>query len=108
MVIIAALVLVFVGFPLIVGMLRGAMVLLEVVGWIIRSLWHLYRAVNRPSPAEPPKTRSATSTSTRRSVDPAARRRREMEAFWTSQGHGVGVVNTTTGEVYEPGSAEND
>lgn len=83
---------------------------LEILWAIVYSLWCLWRdrrTASQKAPASPNRT-TTSSPRTRKPVDPTLQKAREMQVHWQHQGHRVGLVNLTTGEVYEPAGVTDE
>jgi hypothetical protein len=98
MAILALVVLVVIAPGAILGMLQGAIAILEAIWIVICSLWRFFWSLGRTDHHSkvPPNRPNA------RSSDPTTRKLREMRLYWEHQGHRVGLVNLETGEVFEP------
>jgi len=96
--ILALVVLVVIAPGVILGMLQGAIAIVEALIIVICSLWRFFWSLGRSDPVP----QGNTSKATRMPSDPTARKLKEMRLYWEHQGHRVGLVNLETGEVFEP------
>lgn len=111
MAILAVVFMLTVGMPILIWMLQGAFAILEAIFYVLEvtvcALWRLYvrrRNVRQATTAAPrkPSTTRSTTTKPRKPVDPTKQKRQNVAAGWEAMGHEVGVINLTTGEVYQP------
>jgi len=111
MAILVLVVLFWVGLPVLGMMLQGVVAVCEVLWIVIYSLWRFCCICWSAWSSDRQKTPTPTNQPVpRKPADPTTRvKMNNVKRNWENQGHTVGLINLTTGELFEPApSSKNE